>query len=197
MNVRNRARREKHGVEAEPFGFFAAKNALMLAAVCGLTYGVVSYRGLPNVLVIMAVLIALYAFVTTRTTVGRQIYAVGGNEKAAKLSGIGTERLTFLTFVNMGVLAALAGLIFAARLNTATPKAGVGFELDTIAACFIGGASAYGGLGQVTGAIIGAFIMGVMNNGMSILGIGIDYQQVIKGLVLLGAVCVDVYNQKR
>ncbi len=197
VNVRNRARREKHGVEAEPFGFFAAKNLLMLAAVCGLTYGVVSYRGLPNVLVVMAVLIALYAFVTTRTTVGRQIYAVGGNEKAAKLSGIGTERLTFLTFVNMGVLAALAGLIFAARLNTATPKAGVGFELDTIAACFIGGASAYGGVGQVTGAIIGAFIMGVMNNGMSILGIGIDYQQVIKGLVLLGAVCIDVYNQKR
>ena len=95
------------------------------------------------------------------------------------------------------MLAALAGLIFAARLNTATPKAGVGFELDVIAACFIGGASAYGGVGQVTGAIIGAFIMGVMNNGMSILGIGIDYQQVIKGLVLLGAVCVDVYNQKR
>ena len=197
LNVRNRKRREQHGVEAEPFGFFAAKNALMLAAVCGLTYLIVSYRGLPNVLVIMAVLIALYAFVTTRTTVGRQVYAVGGNEKAAKLSGIGTERLTFLTFVNMGMLAALAGLIFAARLNTATPKAGVGFELDTIAACFIGGASAYGGVGQVTGAIIGAFIMGVMNNGMSILGIGIDYQQVIKGLVLLGAVCVDVYNQKR
>ena len=197
VNIRNRARREQHGVEAEPFGFFVAKNALMLAAVCGLTYLIVSYRGLPNVLVIMAVLIALYAFVTTRTTVGRQVYAVGGNEKAAKLSGIGTERLTFLTFVNMGVLAALAGLIFAARLNTATPKAGVGFELDTIAACFIGGASAYGGVGQVTGAIIGAFIMGVMNNGMSILGIGIDYQQVIKGLVLLGAVCVDVYNQKR
>ena len=196
-NHRNRARREKHGVETEPLGFFVGKNLLMLAAVCGLAYGIVSYRGLPNVLVIMAALIALYAFVTTRTTVGRQIYAVGGNEKAAKLSGIGTERLPFLTFVNMGVLAALAGLIFAARLNTATPKAGVGFELDTIAACFIGGASAYGGVGQVTGAIIGAFIMGVMNNGMSILGIGIDYQQVIKGLVLLGAVCADVYNQKR
>jgi putative multiple sugar transport system permease protein len=145
----------------------------------------------------MAALIALYAFVTMRTTVGRQVYAVGGNEKAAKLSGIKTERLTFFTFVNMGVLAALAGLIFAARLNTATPKAGTGFELDVIAACFIGGASAYGGVGLVSGAVIGAFIMGVMNNGMSILGIGVDYQQVIKGLVLLGAVCVDVYNQRR
>ena len=129
-----------------------------------------TYRGLPNVLIIMAVLIALYGFVTNRTTIGRRIYALGGNEKAAKLSGIKTERLTFLTFVNMGVLAGLAGLIFAARLNTATPKAGLGFELDVIAACFIGGASASGGVGKVTGAVIGALIMGVMNNGMSILG---------------------------
>ncbi len=197
LSVRNRTRRASHGIETEPAALFIVKNLLLLGGVCGLTYLIVSHRGLPNVLVIMAVLIALAAFVTTRTTIGRQIYAVGGNEKAAKLSGIRTERLTFLAFVNMGVLAALAGLIFAARLNTATPKAGVGFELDVIAACFIGGASAYGGVGQVTGAIIGAFIMGVMNNGMSILGIGIDYQQVIKGLVLLGAVSVDVFNQKR
>lgn len=197
LNVRGRRRRLQHGVETEPAGFFAVKNAVMLAAVCALTLLIISHRGLPNVLAIMAVLIALYGFVTTRTTIGRQVYAVGGNEKAAKLSGLRTERLTFLAFVNMGVLAALAGLIFAARLNTATPKAGTGFELDTIAACFIGGASAYGGVGTVAGAIIGAFIMGVMNNGMSILGIGIDYQQVIKGLVLLGAVCVDVYNQRR
>ena len=152
---------------------------------------------MPNVLIIMAVLIAAYGFFTNRTIIGRQIYAVGGNIRAAELSGVKTARLTFFTFVNMGVLAALAGLVFAARLNTATPKAGIGFELDVIAACFIGGASAYGGVGKVTGAVIGAFIMGVMNNGMSILGIGIDYQQVIKGLVLLGAVCVDVYNQRR
>ena len=110
---------------------------------------------------------------------------MGGNEKAAKLSGINTERLTFYTFVNMGVLAALAGMIIAARLNSATPKAGVGFELDVIAACFIGGASASGGVGKITGAVIGAFIMGVMNNGMSIMGLGIDYQQLVKGLVLL------------
>ena len=196
-NIRSRTRQERHGLETEPMAFFAIKNLLLVGGIGALTWLIVSHRGLPNVLVIMAVLIAAYAFVTMRTTVGRQIYAVGGNEKAARLSGIKTERLTFLTFVNMGVLAALAGLIFAARLNTATPKAGTGFELDVIAACFIGGASAYGGVGLVSGAIIGAFIMGVMNNGMSILGIGVDYQQVIKGLVLLGAVCVDVYNQKR
>jgi len=197
VGVKTRARRASHGVEVEPAGFFVLKNAILLAAVMYFTWLIASHRGLPNVLVIMIALIALYGFVTTRTTVGRQIYAVGGNEKAAKLSGIKTERLTFLTFVNMGALAALAGLVFAARLNTATPKAGAGFELDVIAACFIGGASAYGGVGRVAGAVIGALIMGVMNNGMSILGIGIDYQQVIKGLVLLGAVCLDVYNQRR
>jgi putative multiple sugar transport system permease protein len=156
-----------------------------------------SYKGLPNVLIVMATLIMVYTFITMRTTIGRRIYAIGGNEKAAKLSGINTERVTFYTFINMGVLAALAGLIFAARLNTATPKAGVSFELDVIAACFIGGASASGGVGRVTGAVIGAFIMGVMNNGMSILGVGIDWQQVIKGLVLLAAVFLDVYYKNK
>jgi putative multiple sugar transport system permease protein len=197
VGVTTRTRRASHGVEIEPMGFFVLKNAVLFGVVLYFTYLIASHRGLPNVLVIMIALIALYGFITSRTTIGRQIYAVGGNENAAKLSGIKTERLTFLTFVNMGVLAALAGLVFAARLNTATPKAGAGFELDVIAACFIGGASAYGGVGRVAGAVIGALIMGVMNNGMSILGIGIDYQQVIKGLVLLGAVCLDVYNQRR
>jgi len=197
QNVKSRARRVSHDVETEPFGFFVAKNIAIFAIIGYIAYLIASHRGMPNVLIIMALLIAAYAFFTNRTILGRQIYAVGGNEKAAALSGIKTARLTFFTFVNMGVLAALAGLVFAARLNTATPKAGLGFELDVIAACFIGGASAYGGVGKVTGAVIGAFIMGVMNNGMSILGIGIDYQQVIKGLVLLGAVCVDVYNQRR
>jgi putative multiple sugar transport system permease protein len=196
-SIKGRAREVEHGIEVEPFGFFAAKNVVLAGALMYFTYLIASHRGLPNVLVIMTALIALYGFMTRRTVVGRQIYAVGGNAKAAKLSGIKTERLVFMTFVNMGVLAALAGLIFAARLNTATPKAGLGFELDVIAACFIGGASAYGGVGRVGGAVIGAMIMGVMNNGMSILGIGIDYQQVIKGLVLLGAVCIDVYNQRR
>src|SRR5712672_745657 len=197
VSVKTRARRASHSVEVEPTGFFALKNATLFGVVIYFTYLIASHRGLPNVLVIMIALIGLYGFVTRRTVIGRQIYAVGGNAKAAKLSGIKTEQLTFLTFVNMGALAALAGLVFAARLNTATPKAGTGFELDVIAACFIGGASAYGGVGRVGGAVVGAMIMGVMNNGMSILGIGIDYQQVIKGLVLLGAVCLDVYNQRR
>jgi putative multiple sugar transport system permease protein len=196
-SAKGRAREQSHGINVEPYAVFAAKSFLLSGMVLYFTYLIASHRGLPNVLVIMMALIALYGFVTRRTVVGRQIYAVGGNAKAAKLSGIKTEQLTFLTFVNMGALAALAGLVFAARLNTATPKAGTGFELDVIAACFIGGASAYGGVGRVGGAVVGAMIMGVMNNGMSILGIGIDYQQVIKGIVLLGAVCIDVYNQRR
>jgi len=197
LNVRSRLNQQRHAIDQEPLFVFVVKNVVMTAVVVYLGYLLSSYKGLPNVLIVMLALIALYTFVTTRTTIGRRIYALGGNEKAAKLSGINTERLTFLTFVNMGVLAALAGLIFAARLNTATPKAGITFELDVIAACFIGGASASGGVGRVTGAVIGAFVMGVMNNGMSILGVGIDWQQVIKGLVLLAAVFFDVYNKKK
>lgn len=195
--IRARANRVRHGVQVEPAAFFIARNAVFAALLVYFSYLLASYKGLPNVLIVMALLIVLFDFVASRTTIGRRIYAMGGNEKAAKLSGIKTERLSFYAFVNMGVLAALAGLVFAARLNTATPKAGLGFELDVIAACFIGGASASGGVGKVMGAVIGAFIMGVMNNGMSILGIGIDYQQVIKGVVLLAAVLVDVYHKNK
>jgi putative multiple sugar transport system permease protein len=195
--LRQRAQQQAHGIAREPMPFFVAKTAifvLLIVSFCGL---LASYKGLPNVLVVMSLLMLLYDFITRRTTVGRRIYALGGNEKAARLSGVKTQWLSFYTFVNMGVLAAVAGLVFAARLNTATPKAGTGFELDVIAACFIGGASASGGVGKVLGAVIGAMVMGVMNNGMSILGIGIDYQQVIKGLVLLAAVFVDVYNRNK
>ena len=195
--LRARANQLRHGIHAEPAALFFTKTAVFAALLVYFSYLLASYKGLPNVLVVMALLIFLFDFVTSRTTIGRRVYALGGNEKAAKLSGIKTERLSFYTFVNMGVLAALAGLVFAARLNTATPKAGLGFELDVIAACFIGGASASGGVGKVMGAVIGAFVMGVMNNGMSILGVGIDYQQVIKGVVLLAAVFVDVYNKNK
>jgi putative multiple sugar transport system permease protein len=181
----------------EPFPFFVGKYGLISIALVYMSYLLATFRGLPNVFIIMALLIAIYSFIANRTTIGRRIYAIGGNEKAAKLSGIPSEKLVFLTFANMGMLAALAGLVFAARLNTATPKAGISFELDVIAAVFIGGASMSGGVGTVVGAIVGAFIMGVMNNGMSILGIGIDWQQVIKGLVLLAAVVFDVYNKKK
>lgn len=197
MAVRSRNQAQKYGNLDEPFAVFAVKHTVIAFAIIYLSWLMSAFRGLPDVLIVMALLISIYTFITTRTTLGRRIYALGGNENAAKLSGINTQRLTFLTFINMGMLSALAGLVFAARLNTATPKAGLGFELDVIAAVFIGGASMSGGIGTVVGAVVGAFIMGVMNNGMSILGIGIDWQQVIKGLVLLAAVIFDVYNKNK
>jgi putative multiple sugar transport system permease protein len=194
---RKRLSNEKHGNDVEPLGFFLAQNALVTLAILALGYQLSIYRGFPNVLMVMLVLVAAYAFITRRTTIGRRIYAMGGNEKATKLSGINTERLTFLTFANMGLLAGLAGLIVALRLNSATAKGGFGLELDVIAACFIGGASAQGGVGKVTGAVIGALIMGIMNNGMSIHGLGTDSQQMVKGAVLLAAVFFDVYNKNK
>ena len=197
MGMRKRARNRAYGIVDEPRSFFIARNFIIGAALIFIMFKLSTFRGLPNVLITMGVLTIIYAFVTEKTTLGRRIYALGGNEKAAKLSGIKTERLTFLAFANMGLLAAAAGLVFAARLNTATPKAGFALELDVIAAVFIGGASMSGGVGKIVGAVVGAFLMGVLNNGMSIMGIGIDFQQMIKGLVLLAAVIFDVYNKSK
>ena len=197
MGMRQRARNKAYSIDDEPAAFFAARNFIVAAALIFITYKLSTFRGLPNVLITMGVLTVIYAFLTSSTVIGRRVYALGGNQKAAKLSGINTERLTFLAFTNMGVLAAAAGLVFAARLNTATPKAGFALELDVIAAVFIGGASMSGGVGTIIGAVVGAFLMGVLNNGMSIMGIGIDYQQMIKGLVLLAAVIFDVYNKNK
>ncbi|MCB0165344.1 MAG: sugar ABC transporter permease [Anaerolineae bacterium] len=197
MDIQSRRKQQQYRVETSPLPVFILKNVVLVGAIMYLSYLMASFKGLPNVLIILFVLIVAYTFVATQTTLGRRIFAIGGNEKAAKLSGVNTERITFFTFVNLGVLAALAGLVFAARLNVATPKAGNALELDVIAACFIGGASMSGGVGTVIGAVIGAFVMGVMNNGMSILGIGIEWQQVIKGLVLLAAVFFDVYNKNK
>ena len=197
MGLRQRRQNKAYGIEDEPRAFFVVRNLIVSVALIFICYKLATFRGLPNVLITMGVLTIIYAFITENTTLGRRIYALGGNEKAAKLSGIKTERLTFVAFTNMGVLAAAAGLVFAARLNTATPKAGFALELDVIAAVFIGGASMSGGVGKIVGAVVGAFLMGVLNNGMSIMGIGIDYQQVIKGLVLLAAVLFDVYNKSK
>lgn len=190
-------RSKAEGMDTEPFLLFVGKNTIFAMIIVFFSYLLASYKGLPNVLIIMGALILLYTFVTKRMTIGRRIYALGGNKLAAQLSGIRTDWLTFMTFVNMGALAGLAGLIVAARLNSATPSAGNSFELDVIAACFIGGVSASGGVGRVMGVVIGAFIMGVMNNGMSIYGLGIYWQQVVKGIVLLAAVYVDVYQKNK
>ncbi|MGX7876678.1 multiple monosaccharide ABC transporter permease [Mesorhizobium sp. ORM6] len=197
FGLKARRTRERHGYQAEPFSLFTVKTLVISALVLFLVYQFATYKGLPVVLTVMAALIALFVFVTKRMTIGRRIYAMGGNPKAALLSGINTERLTLYVFINMGVLSALGGLIIAARLGQAVPAAGLGSELDVIAAVFIGGASAMGGVGQVIGSVVGGFIMGVMNNGMSIMGVNVDWQQVVKGLVLLGAVVFDVYNKNK
>ena len=194
---RGRSVNEKHGIDVEPFSFFIGQNLVIAAATIFIGYQISSYRGLPNVLVLMLLLIALYGFATQRTTIGRRIYAMGGNEKATKLSGIDTRKLTFYTFINMCILASIAGIIIATRLNSATAQGGDGLELAVIEACFIGGASASGGVGKVTGAVIGALIMGVLNQGMSILGYQTDSQKMIKGAVLLAAVFIDVYNKNK
>jgi len=195
--VKHRSSLHKYNFEVSSKTTFIAKLIVMVVIINVFTYVLAQYDGIPNILIILLFLILAYSFVMKKTTMGRHIYAIGGNEKAASLSGVKTKRVTFWVFVNMGVLSALSGLVFAARLNAATPKAGNLFELDAIAACFIGGASAYGGIGTVGGAIIGGLVMGVMNNGMSLLGLGIDWQQAIKGLVLLLAVAFDIYNKNK
>jgi putative multiple sugar transport system permease protein len=193
-NIKNM---KKYNFETLPFPITLAKILIIVAAINLLTFSLAAYKGIPVVLISIVALIVIYTFITQKTIAGRHVYALGGNEKAAKLSGIKTKRVMFWVYVNMGVLAAFAGLIVAGRLNAATPKAGVNFELDAIAACFIGGASASGGIGTIIGAIIGALVMGVLNNGMSIMGVGIDWQQAIKGLVLLAAVAFDVYTKSK
>ncbi|MDJ0376821.1 multiple monosaccharide ABC transporter permease [Cryobacterium sp. PH31-L1] len=197
QGIRSRLARQKYDVEDEPLAWFVLKLAFTSGLILLITFLLASYRGTPIVLVVLGVLIVGYSAVMSRSVFGRHVYALGGNRQAAALSGVKTKRVTFLLFVNMGVIAALAGLVFTAQLNLANPKAGDGFELDAIAAVFIGGAAVTGGIGTVTGAIIGGLIIGILNNGMSILGVGTEFQQLIKGLVLLGAVAFDVYNKRR
>ncbi|WP_396954488.1 multiple monosaccharide ABC transporter permease [Niallia sp.] len=197
LQWKNRRNQLKHRFDIQPFGLFVSKLVGMILILNIFTFVLATYEGIPNILIVLGILIVIYTFVTNKTKAGRHIYAIGGNEKAALLSGIKTKKMTFMVFVNMGVLSALSGLLFAARLNAATPKAGNLFELDAIAACFIGGASAYGGIGTIPGAIIGGLVMGIMNNGMSLMGLGIDWQQGIKGLVLLAAVAFDIYNKNK
>lgn len=197
QQVRQRRETTGYGFPVIPLPLFLLKVAAMVATLMTVAFTFASYKGVPVVLLILLVLMVVYSFVMRSTVVGRHIYAVGGNEPAARLSGVRSPRVSFLVFVNMGVLAALAGMVFAARLNAATPGAGFNFELEAIAAAFIGGASMSGGVGTVLGAVIGGLVLGVLNNGMSLVGLGVDYQQVIKGAVLLAAVGFDIYNKRR
>ena len=195
--LRQRAVRRKYDLEDEPLVWFLVKLVFTVGLVLLVTVLLASYNGTPIVLLILGALVVIYTLVMGRTVFGRHIYAIGGNLAAAQLSGVKTKRTTFLLFVNMGVIAALGGLVFTAQLNLASPVNGNGFELDAISAVFIGGAAVTGGIGTVPGAIIGGLIIGILNNGMSILNVGIDVQQVIKGLVLLAAVAFDIYNKRR
>ncbi|MFC7328963.1 multiple monosaccharide ABC transporter permease [Marinactinospora rubrisoli] len=197
VQLRARRRALRYGLPAGSRNLFAAKCVALVVMVMLFAYVLAIHNGIPIVGLVLVALIVAFSFVMNSTTVGRRIYAVGGSEKAAMLSGVKTQRTTFWVFVTMGVLSALAGLVFMARLNAATPRAGTMFELDAIAAAFIGGASASGGVGTVVGAVVGALVMGVMNNGMSLIGLGVDWQQGIKGLVLLAAVAFDIYNKNR
>ena len=197
MDIRSRRTQLKYGFDVLPMPWFVLKLVFIAAMINLFVYLLARYKGIPFILILLFALVVVYTFVMNRTVFGRHVYAIGGNEKAAALSGVRTKRVTFWVFVNMGVLAALSGLVYAARLNAGTPKAGVNFELDAIAASFIGGASMSGGIGTVIGAIVGGLFMGVMNNGMSLLGIGVDWQQGIKGIVLLLAVAFDIYNKNK
>ncbi|MEU5641748.1 multiple monosaccharide ABC transporter permease [Streptomyces milbemycinicus] len=194
---RGRQQRAAYELDVMPIGLFYVKCVAIVAAVMAFAMTLSSWHGAPVGLLILAGLMVIFAFVMRNTVVGRHVYALGGNQPAAKLSGVRDKRVTFMVFVNMGLLAALAGLVFTARLGSATPSAGLNFELEAIAAAFIGGASASGGVGTVLGAIIGGLVLGVLNNGMSLVGIGTEYQQVIKGLVLLAAVGFDIWNKRR
>lgn len=197
MELMGRAKKVELGFEVNPRPIFIIKLIFIIIVINVFAIWLALANGLPYVVILLIALIAIYSFITKKTVAGRHIYALGGNPKAAELSGIKTKKVLFWVYSNMGFLAAIAGIVFAGRLNSATPTAGANFELDAIAACFIGGASATGGVGTIIGAIIGGFIMGIMNNGMSIMGISTFWQSVVKGLVLLVAVAFDVYSKSR
>ncbi|MET7620138.1 multiple monosaccharide ABC transporter permease [Streptomyces sp. NPDC005408] len=197
QEMRDRRRQQEFALDVLPAKMFALKLIALVAAALTVTLMLASYKGAPVVLLMLAVLVVGFGYVMRNAVIGRHVYAIGGNLPAAKLSGVKDKKATFLVFLNMGMLAALAGLVFAARFNAASPKAGTNFELEAIAASFIGGASMSGGVGTVLGAIIGGLVLGVLNNGMNLVGVGTDWQQVIKGLVLLAAVGFDVWNKRK
>ena len=191
------ATKKKYGFALTPVWQLVIKDCVFLFIIWFFFIKLAQWNGLPFVLLIMAVLVGIYAFITSNTVAGRQIYALGGNRKAAQLSGINTNKVFFWVYVNMGVLSALAGIVLAARNASATPKAGDGFEMDAIASCYIGGAAVAGGAGTILGAVVGAFVMGILNNGMSLYGWSTDIQKIVKGAVLLGAVTVDVLSKRK
>lgn len=187
----------KYGFETPAVGFAAAKVVLFCAGILFITLKLANARGIPVVLLILSVIIGFYHFIASKTVIGRHVYALGGNAKAAALSGVKVDKTMFLVYVNCGFMAALGGILVAARLNAASTTAGSGNELDAIASCYIGGCAAAGGEGKILGVVVGAMVMGVLNNGMSMMGIGTDIQKIVKGLILLLAVTFDIYSKSK
>ena len=197
LEVISRAKKIKKQYETTPLAAWLAKIILITAVVMALSFLLGSNKGIPVILVLIGVVVAAYSYFTSKTVPGRYLFAIGGNEKAAKMSGVNTNKMLFFAYANMGFLAGLTALMCVARFNSAAPSAGNNYELDAIASCFIGGASAYGGTGTVSGAVIGAIFMGVLNQGMSIVGIDANWQRAVKGLVLLIAVVFDIVSKNK
>ena len=197
LEIVSRRKKIKNNYTVSSKSSFIAKLVLLSVVIIILGQFLARDRGLPVVLILLGVIVAAYSYFTQNTVPGRYLYAIGGNAKAAKLSGVNTDNVMFFAYTNMGFIAAVAALVTIARLNSAQPTAGQNYEMDAIASCFIGGASAYGGTGTVSGAVVGAIFMGVLNNGMSILGVDMNWQRAVKGLVLLGAVIFDVVSKRK
>ena len=189
--------RQKKGIGSGQTTGIIVRLVIISALLLWITYKLAQYKGIPTVLIWIALVLLIYGYVTNYTAIGRYFYAVGGNEKATRLSGVNTKLVYFIAYANMGLLAGLAGILTVARATNTQPTFGQGYEMDAIGACFIGGASAYGGVGKITGVIVGATLMGVINQGMSIMGMSANYQKAVKGLVLLLAVLMDVLSKKQ
>ena len=197
LEIISRRNKIRKNYTVQSTGSFFAKLIILSIVIFIIGQFLARDRGLPVVLILLGVIIAAYSYFTQNTVPGRYLYAIGGNEKAARLSGVNTKNVMFFAYTNMGFIAAIAAFVTIARMNSAQPTSGQNYEMDAIASCFIGGASAYGGTGTVGGAVIGAIFMGVLNNGMSILGVDMNWQRAVKGLVLLLAVLFDVYSKTK
>jgi len=195
--IQKRKKQKKYAFDLLPPGIWLAKVIFIASVLIAFTVVFAIYKGFPNVLILLGVLVVGYQFVASKTVQGRHIYALGGNRKAAELSGVKVKWVMFWIYTNMAILATVAAMVFTARLNSATPKAGQNFEMDAIAACYVGGSAVSGGVGTVIGAVVGGLFIGVLNNGMSIIGVSTDWQQAIKGFVLLAAVAFDLYSKSR
>lgn len=196
LQLKNRMEKTKKGYEVESFANMFVKTVLVAAVILVFAFRLAQHKGIPTVLIWVMAIVLIYGYITSNTTTGRYFYAVGGNEKATRLSGINTNKVYFIAYLNMGFLAAIAGMVTIARMTSAQPTYGQNYEMDAIGSCFIGGASAYGGTGTVPGVIVGAVLMGVINLGMSLMGVDQNMQKVVKGLVLLAAVIFDVVSKR-